>query len=148
MSRAFKLTLQYAASGFSRDALPSKADFQKWVAAAYDGKGEVTIRLADADEIQALNRDYRSKDAPTNVLSFPYESGGKRLSGDLALCPQVVLREAEEQGKPPAAHWAHLTIHGILHLCGFDHIDDDEAAIMESREREILARLGYPDPYA
>jgi probable rRNA maturation factor len=148
MSRAFKLTVQYAATGFPREALPKKADFQRWALAAYDGKGEVAIRLADADEVQALNRSYRGKDAPTNVLSFPYESSKKMLMGDLALCPEVVLREAKEQGKDPLAHWAHLTVHGILHLCGYDHIDDAEAAIMESREREILARLGYPDPYA
>ena len=124
-----------------------RTDFVRWARAALAGGGVVTIRLVDADEGQTLNRDYRGKDYATNVLSFPYETT-PRVIGDLVICPNVVAREAGEQNKPLAAHYAHLTVHGMLHLQGFDHIEDAEAEEMEAREREILAGLGYPDPYA
>ena len=94
-----------------------------------------------------LNREYRGKDHATNVLSFPYETGSLLL-GDLVICPPVVAREASEQGKPLAAHYAHLTVHGMLHLQGWDHENDGDAQAMEEKEAKILAALGYPDPYA
>ena len=124
-----------------------RADFVRWARAALAGGGTVTIRLVDADEGQALNRDYRGKDYATNVLSFPYEST-PRVIGDLVICPSVVAREADEQNKPPAAHYAHLTVQGMLHLQGLDHDNDDDAQAMEDEERKILAALGFPDPYA
>ena len=124
-----------------------RADFVRWARAALVGGGVVTIRLVDADEGQALNREYRGKDYATNVLSFPYETA-PRVVGDLVICPAVVAREAVEQNKPLAAHYAHLTVHGMLHLQGRDHDNDDEAQAMEDEERKILAALGFPDPYA
>ncbi|WP_374324207.1 rRNA maturation RNase YbeY [Azonexus sp.] len=119
----------------------------RWARAALDGGGEVTIRLVEPDEGQALNAEYRGKDYATNVLSFPYETEPV-VMGDLVICPAVVAREAAEQGKPLAAHYAHLTVHGMLHLQGRDHEDDMEARAMEDEERKILAALGYADPYA
>lgn len=124
-----------------------RTDFVRWARAALAGGGVVTIRLVDADEGQALNREYRGKDYATNVLSFPYETT-PRVVGDLVICPSVVAREAGEQNKPLAAHYAHLTVHGMLHLQGRDHDNDDEAQVMEDEERKILAALGFPDPYA
>lgn len=124
-----------------------RADFVRWARAALTGGGEITIRLVDAEEGQALNREYRHKDYATNVLSFPYDSEPLIL-GDLVICPAVVAREAAEQNKPLAAHYAHLTVHGMLHLQGRDHEQDEDARQMENEETEILAALGYPDPYA
>ena len=124
-----------------------RADFVRWARAALVGGGEITIRLVDAEEGQALNLEYRGKDYATNVLSFPYEVDPLTI-GDLVICPSVVAREAAEQNKPLAAHYAHLTVHGMLHLQGWDHEEDEaEAEAMENEEREILAALGYPDPY-
>ena len=124
-----------------------RADFVKWARAALVGGGEVTIRLVDADEGQTLNNEYRGKDYATNVLSFPYDTEPV-VMGDLVICPSVVAREAAEQNKPLAAHYAHLTVHGMLHLQGWDHENDDDAQAMETEETEILAAMGYPDPYA
>ena len=124
-----------------------RADFVKWARAALVGGGEVTIRLVDADEGQTLNNEYRGKDYATNVLSFPYDTEPV-VMGDLVICPSVVAREAAEQNKPLAAHYAHLTVHGMLHLQGWDHDNDDDAEAMENEETEILAAMGYPDPYA
>ena len=124
-----------------------RADFVRWARAALAGGGQITIRLVDADEGRALNNDYRGKDYATNVLSFPYDTEPV-VTGDLVICPAVVAREAAEQHKPLAAHYAHLTVHGMLHLQGRDHDNDEEAQEMEDEEREILAALGYPDPYA
>ena len=123
-----------------------RADFVRWARAALVGGGEIAIRLVEADEGQALNKEYRGKDYATNVLSFPYDSDPV-VSGDLVICPSVVVREASEQNKPLAAHYAHLTVHGMLHLQGRDHETDEDAQAMEDEEREILAALGYPDPY-
>jgi probable rRNA maturation factor len=123
-----------------------RADFVRWARAALVGGGEIAIRLVEADEGQALNKEYRGKDYATNVLSFPYDSEPV-VSGDLVICPSVVAREASEQNKPLAAHYAHLTVHGMLHLQGWDHENDDDAQAMETEETEILAAMGYPDPY-
>lgn len=141
-----------------RKGLPSAASFRKWAAAALAGRireADLAIRLVDIDEGQSLNRHYRGKDYATNVLSFPAElpeglPEGVRLPllGDLVICAPVVAREAAEQGKPLNAHYAHLTVHGVLHLLGWDHEDDQEAEAMEQLEREILAGLGIDDPYA
>ena len=138
-----------------RAGLPSSTSFRRWVEAALRGAKrrkptELAIRIVDTDEGLALNRDYRGKDYATNVLSFPVElpPGVKLpLIGDLAICAPVVLREAAEQGKLPRDHWAHLTIHGVLHLLGYDHIEDGEAEVMEALETRILAGLGIADPY-
>lgn len=142
-----------------RAGLPAAVSFRKWVAAALHGRireADLAIRLVDAKEGRALNRHYRGKDAPTNVLSFPADiaegvklpKGVKMpLLGDLVLCAPVIAREAREQGKPLAAHYAHLTVHGVLHLLGWDHGDDREAECMEQLERDILAGLGIEDPY-
>ena len=141
----------------ARKGVPSSASFRKWVAAALadrDAPAEMAIRIVGADEGRELNRTYRGKDYATNVLSFPAESPEGLpedvelpLLGDLVICADVVAREAAEQGKRPADHWAHLVVHGTLHLLGWDHEADDEAEAMEAREREILAGLGIADPY-
>jgi probable rRNA maturation factor len=111
------------------------------------GPAEVTVRFVDEAEGRELNARYRGKDTPTNVLSFPY-APPPEMAGDLVVCAPVVLREAAEQGKAPEAHFAHLIVHGMLHLQGYDHESDADTASMEQKEREILAVLGYPDPYA
>ena len=140
-----------------RAGLPAANSFRKWVAAALAGRireADLAIRLVDAREGRALNRHYRGKDSATNVLSFPAElpeglPEGVRLPllGDLVLCAPVVAREAREQRKPLAAHYAHLTVHGVLHLLGWNHEDEREAECMEALEREILAGMGIDDPY-
>jgi len=142
-SKRLDLSVQYACH---REGLPLRADFLRWARAALTGGGVIAIRLVDADEGQALNRDYRGKDYATNVLSFPYETT-PRVMGDLVICPSIVAREAAEQNKAPNAHYAHLTVHGMLHLQGWDHDNEDDAQAMEDEERTILAALGYPDPY-
>jgi probable rRNA maturation factor len=143
----------YAAA--SRKGVPASASFRRWVEAALKGArrrkaAEVSIRIVDAEEGQALNLQYRGRDYATNVLSFPVElppGVNLPLIGDLVICAPVVAREAAEQGKKPADHWAHLTVHGILHLLGYDHIDDGEADAMEALETRILAGLGIANPY-
>ena len=143
-SKRLNLSVQYACN---REGLPLRPDFVRWARAALLGGGEITIRLVDPDEGQELNAEYRGKDYATNVLSFPYDTEPV-VMGDLVICPSVVAREASEQNKPLAAHYAHLTVHGMLHLQGWDHDNDDDAEAMENEEKEILAALGYPDPYA
>lgn len=137
------LSVQFAARG---EALPTRSEVRKWVRATAPGAAELTVRFVDAEEGRSLNARYRGKDYATNVLTFPY-AREPVLSGDLVLCLPVVLREAAEQGKAAAAHFAHLVVHGMLHLQGYDHETGAEARIMEQMEREILDRLGYPDPY-
>ena len=145
------VAVSYAAP---RAGVPASTSFRKWVAAALTGRireADLAIRIVDEREGQALNRHYRGKDYATNVLSFPAElpEGVKLpLLGDLVICAPVVAREAAEQGKPVAAHYAHLTVHGVLHLLGWDHEHDKDAEAMEQLEREVLAELGLPDPYA
>jgi probable rRNA maturation factor len=135
--------------------LPTEEQLTQWVIAALitrteHEEPELTIRIVDAAESQELNHEYRGKDKPTNVLSFPFEAPAHvpiPLLGDLVICKQVVEREALEQGKTLTAHWAHMTVHGCLHLLGYDHIEDDEAEEMEGIERVIMADLGFEDPY-
>jgi len=131
---------------------PDDDSLIRWAALALRDKPdhELTIRLVDADESQALNSEYRHKDYPTNVLSFPADLPPELnipLLGDLVICVPVVNREAAEQGKPREAHWAHMVIHGCLHLLGHDHIEDADAEAMEQLERQLLAELGIADPY-
>jgi probable rRNA maturation factor len=136
------------------DEIPPDTSFQRWAEAALAGRhdhAELVVRVVDEAESRRLNHDYRGKDKPTNVLSFPFEAPPGVPSehiGDLVICAPVVQREAGEQGKTAAAHWAHMTVHGVLHLLGYDHLDDAQADQMEALERRILAGLGYPDPYA
>ena len=142
-SNRLNLSVQYACN---REGLPLRPDFVRWARAALVGGGEITIRLVDPDEGQELNAEYRGKDYATNVLSFPYDTEPV-VMGDLVICPSVVAREASEQNKPLAAHYAHLTVHGCLHLLGWDHENEADAQAMEGLEREILAGLGIADPY-
>jgi probable rRNA maturation factor len=136
------------------DEIPPGSRFQRWAEAALEGRrddAELVVRVVDEAESQQLNRDYRGMDKPTNVLSFPFEAPpgvDMDLIGDLVICAPVVQREAVEQGKSAEAHWAHMTVHGVLHLLGYDHIEDDQADEMEALERRILAGLHFPDPYA
>jgi len=133
--------------------LPDEALFQRWLDAVipqFQKEAEVTVRLVDDAESHELNLTYRGKDKSTNVLSFPFEAPPGielPLLGDLVICQQVVMQEAKEQEKPLEAHWAHMVIHGSLHLLGYDHIEDDEAEEMEALETEIMLALGYADPY-
>ncbi|WNW13306.1 rRNA maturation RNase YbeY [Pseudomonas sp. DTU_2021_1001937_2_SI_NGA_ILE_001] len=134
---------------------PSEAQFRQWCEMGLrqrQGDSEMTIRLVDEAEGRELNRTWRHKDYATNVLSFPADVPDDLLDipllGDLVICVPVVDREAAEQGKARDAHWAHMVIHGCLHLLGYDHIEDDEAEEMEALERRLLEELGYPDPYA
>ncbi len=135
------------------DNLPSREDVLHWLSQTitqFQTQAEVTVRIVDEQESQQLNFDYRGKDKPTNVLSFPFEAPpGIELDllGDLIVCRQVVEREAQEQDKPLLAHWAHMIVHGSLHLLGYDHIEDDEAEEMESLETEIMQNMGFDDPY-
>lgn len=135
--------------------LPGQAALRRWAEAAladadYHDPAELVIRLVNEAESAALNGAYRHKQGPTNVLSFPFEAPPGvtvNLLGDIVICVPVVLREAVTQGKPLPAHWAHMVVHGVLHLLGYDHQDDDQATQMEAREARILTGLGYPDPY-
>lgn len=151
------LKIQKALSGDDRDLAPRKHRIRTWARAALRaGVADVTIRLVDEAEGRALNHDYRGKDYATNVLTFVYDAiaaSGKTkqddlFSGDLVVCVPVLAREAAEQGKPLEAHFAHLVVHGMLHLQGYDHESPEQAAIMEPLEAEILATLGFGDPYA
>lgn len=148
-SKRLNLSVQYVCN---TTGLPLRPQIRAWVRAALDVDGprggQITVRIVDADEGQALNRDYRGKDYATNVLSFPYDTD-PIVCGDLVICAPVVEREAREQGKPLHAHYAHLVVHGLLHLQGYDHETGEQDAIaMESRERIVLQSLGFDDPYA
>jgi probable rRNA maturation factor len=135
------------------DNLPSTTQLQSWVDKAlghYKKDFELTIRLVEISESQALNLQYREKDKPTNVLSFPFEvPEGIELDllGDLVICADIVAQEAKEQHKELHHHWAHMVIHGCLHLLGYDHIDDVEATEMEALETKLLIELKISDPY-
>jgi metalloprotein, YbeY/UPF0054 family len=136
-------------------AVPLRRQFKHWAMAALTAAAperavnRISVRLVDETESAELNGQYRNKPRPTNILSFPLPPELSELPelGDLAICTQVVQREAREQGKSEDAHWAHLTVHGVLHLLGYDHEQEDEAQVMEALETRILQQLGYPDPY-
>ncbi len=137
----------------STEAVPDEDDIRSWISAALAGRreeAELTVRLVDNDEMTELNGRYRDKPRPTNVLSFPADLPPEvdiPLLGDIVICAPVVSREAAEQGKTLASHWAHLTVHGTLHLLGYDHIIDAEAEEMEALETAILAGMNIPCPY-
>ncbi len=160
MSLRLSLDVQRASR---RQDVPSDALLRRWARAALlhdaghaEGKAALTIRIVNEKESQSLNRDYRGKDKPTNVLSFPFEAPDFLLPadvsnhylGDLVICAGVVAAEAKEQAKLPNHHWAHMVVHGVLHLLGYDHIKNADAEQMEALERTILASLKIPDPYA
>jgi probable rRNA maturation factor len=168
--RRLDVTVQFATR---RSGVPHASSLSRWANLAFDAAGQkaraalrrnaqslpLTIRIVGAAESRQLNRTYRGKDKPTNVLSFPADQPGEgdgraavgdgqeNPLGDLAICAPVVAREAREQGKNPRAHWAHMVIHGVLHLLGYDHENDRDAEVMESREVKILSQFGYANPY-
>lgn len=145
------INLQIAVSS---EQIPDKNKFQLWADAAADacacGNQELTIRVTDMNESAELNSRYRNRASATNVLSFPFEDPpgvDTEILGDLVICAPLVQREADEQHKSVEAHWAHLLVHGVLHLCGYDHIDAVQAEEMEALETSILTGLGYSPPY-
>jgi probable rRNA maturation factor len=142
------LSVQYADPRL-KEALP-RTQLRRWVQAALFAPAELTLRFVDAEEGQILNRDYRSKDYATNVLTFAYteDADAEVTQADIILCTDVLLREAQEQRITLEAHAAHLVVHGVLHAQGYDHETDEEATEMEQLETEILASMGFPDPYA
>lgn len=139
------LSLQFA-DARHRAELP-RHKVARWIRAALQAPGEITVRIVDEDEGRTLNREFRGKDYATNVLTFDY-SAQPVVHADLILCAPVVEREAQAEGKTLQAHYAHLLVHGTLHAQGHDHEDEQEAEAMEQREREVLAALGFADPYA
>jgi probable rRNA maturation factor len=145
-----ELELQWATE---IESLPTTEDFERWTKQALQGRreeAELTIRLVDEEESQQLNREYRDKDRPTNVLSFPADLPAvveSPLLGDLVICAPVVLREAREQNKTAEAHWAHMVVHGVLHLLGYDHQNESEATEMERTEAALLGEMGFDNPY-
>lgn len=152
----FRLSVQRALDGTEHSLVPTRHRLRRWVRCALRGApADITLRFVSEGEGRALNRDYRGKDYATNVLSFDYATdaelpaagGNPRVWGDLVICVAVVVREAAEQGKPVEAHFAHLVVHGMLHLQGFDHESPDQTQVMETLETDILANLGYANPY-
>jgi len=145
-----RIDVQYA---INADGIPAPDDVRHWVDCALQGRrpaAELAVRIVDEAEITALNRQYRGKDGATNVLSFPFEGMPGVVTeqlGDIVICAPVVAAEAVTQGKSLQAHWAHIVIHGVLHLLGYDHHRDAEAQTMEALETSLLASLGFPDPY-
>ena len=140
----------------SSEPTPDEEDLRRWITAAMAAAGsraqdsEICVRLVDTEEMTRLNRDYRGKDGPTNVLSFPADLPPEAelpLLGDIVICVPVVRHEAAEQHKTLAAHWAHMAVHGTLHLLGYDHIEQDQAVAMEALESRILAQLNFDCPY-
>jgi probable rRNA maturation factor len=131
--------------------IPGDHQFQQWAEAAIEQEdSEVVLRIVDESESAELNGFYRHQSGPTNVLSFPFEVPEgipNQLLGDVVICATVVEREAREQGKEFEAHWAHMVVHGLLHLQGYDHLEEDDAVVMESKETAILKKLGFPNPY-
>ena len=141
---ASAVTVQFACGS---SGLPAAARIRRWVEAARPGAAQITVRIVGAREGRSLNLAFRGKDRATNVLAFPYGKQRGALQGDVVLCGPVIAREAKAQGKELSAHYAHLTVHAVLHLRGYLHDDDAQANRMERAERSILRRLGYPDPY-
>jgi len=143
MEKSFKLIVQYATN--STD-VPTRPQFRRWVKAALTQEAEIVLRIVDEAEGCELNHQFRDKDYATNVLTFVYDDT-QPLTGDIVLCAPVVSKESQQQHKNLIAHYAHLIVHGVLHLQGYDHIEEAEAVVMEQMETQILARLGYDDPY-
>ncbi|AOY87066.1 rRNA maturation RNase YbeY [Marinobacter salinus] len=146
-----KLTVDFQ-NVYEGEGVPEETLFGTWAQTAWQGENpsEVTIRIVGALESQTLNHEYRGKDNPTNVLSFPFEAPAGitvPLAGDLVICAPVVECEAREQHKDTMAHWAHMVVHGMLHLQGYDHIEDSDAEVMEALEVRLLAQLGFGNPY-
>jgi probable rRNA maturation factor len=139
-----ELEVQVAAK---RARFPGQTALRRWARAAVSGTARITVRVVGEAEARRLNRVYRGRDRATNVLSFAYERSRRAVNGDLLLCAPLIRREAARQGKPLEAHYAHLVVHGLLHLQGYDHEAPREARRMETLETQILAKLGYPDPY-
>jgi probable rRNA maturation factor len=148
--KSHKIVIQRATS---HSNIPSRYYFQRWIDLVLDSekkKGEITIRIVDEKESKQLNHRYRHKNKPTNVLSFPFEDSQYfKLSalGDLVICAPVIEKEAYQQNKNMLAHWAHMVIHGTLHLLGYDHVKENEAEIMEKKEILLLERIGFENPY-
>ena len=143
------INVQYASSCLD---IPDKKKFNKWATICLDGinqKAEITIRIVDECEISELNKKWRGIDKETNVLSFPAGENEvmPNLLGDIVICAPIIIREATEQNKDSEAHWAHMVLHGILHLVGYDHVNENDANVMESMEIEKLRSLNYPNPY-
>lgn len=143
LKRAPQIAVQNASTARN---VPTAARIRQWARAALDVDAQVTIRIVGQTEGRLLNRSYRHKDYATNVLTFVFRDHAP-MEGDLALCAPVITREARAQRKTVAAHYAHMIVHGLLHLQGYDHENDKDATVMEKRERTLLARFGYPDPY-
>lgn len=145
MSAAHKLSLavQYATGA---EHLPTRPQFRRWIKAALQRDVQIVLRIVDETEGRELNKSFRGKDYATNVLTFVYDDA-QPLSGDIVICAPVVEKEASAQQKELHAHYAHLTIHAALHLQGYDHENDSDAAAMEACETALLAKLGYADPY-
>jgi len=143
LKRAPQIAVQNATTARN---VPTAARIRQWARAALGVDAQVTIRIVGQTEGRLLNRSYRRKDYATNVLTFVFRDSAP-LEGDIALCAPVITREARAQRKTVAAHYAHMIVHGLLHLQGYDHENDNDAAVMEKRERALLARFGYPDPY-
>ena len=135
--------------------VPGSAQLLQWAEAALsefdEDVVELGVRIVDEDESAELNSRYRKKQGATNVLSFSYEDppgASSNILGDLVICAPIVQQEAREQNMSPEAHWAHIVVHGIMHLCGYDHEQDNDAEVMQDKEAQFLKTLGYPDPYA
>jgi probable rRNA maturation factor len=143
--RQLKLHFQLGARS---PGAPRESQVRRWAGAALKGSGEITVRVVGTAEGRRLNSRYRGETHATNVLSFPYGRSGGVVRGDVVLCAPVIAREARDQGKALESHYAHMTVHALLHLQGFDHTKRREAARMEALEKRLLAKLGYPDPYA
>ena len=149
-----ELDVQKATDQVVRGLLPNDAEIEHWVCMALQKKynsAQLTVRIVGYEESRQLNEKFRHRSGPTNVLSFPFERPDMvqpPLLGDIVICGPLVVKEAADQNKEVKAHWAHIVIHGVLHLLGYDHEDADEANIMESLEKKIMTELNYPDPYA
>ena len=154
MAYRLALSVQRRVAGRNALGVPRKVEIARWIRAALEQDAEVSVRLVGEAEARSLNRDYRGKDYATNILSFAYREGeqlalpeGMPMSGDLVLCVPVVRAEARAQDKALAAHYAHLVVHGMLHLQGYDHHTSADAKVMERREKQLLSRFGIADPY-
>ena len=151
------MPFQIEIQNYPTDLMVSKNQLIMWATTALQSQldsAELTIRLIAADEMQLLNHQYRQQNKPTNVLSFPSEIPAEIMAelelpylGDIVICPEVLHEESHEQGKEPHFHWAHIVIHGVLHLLGYDHINDNDAEIMQNLEIAILTKLNFPNPY-